>query len=166
MIIDRLALETCLLHLAERAAANEEGVGVLSGRLDAPARAALGLIDNITVEEWAALTNVAEFRRHRYEVEPDELIDTYNELEGEGLRPYVLVHSHLRGGGTPSLTDVRMAADPALLHMIVDLEGTRPVPYLWRLAPNMPEVKIHFQVADLRKQGNQATDLTRGVSQG
>lgn len=165
MIIDRTALEACLQWLIAEARYRREGVGLLSGPLDAPVRAAGGLLDNVTVDEWSPLTNVAEFPRVRYEVDPAELVDAYNNLEDLGYRPYVLVHSHLRGGGTPSPNDVRMAGNPALLHMIVDLEPARPVPYLWRLAPNEEPLKIRYQIADLRQQAISPTDLTRGVSQ-
>ena len=170
MIIDKSALELCLADLIRSARHGEEGVGLLSGPLGAPARAASGLLANVTVDEWSVLTNVAEFPRYRYEVDNAELIDAYNNLEQLGYCPYVQVHSHLRGGGAPSDNDVRMAGNPALLHMVVDLEGARPVPYLWRIDPSGKHMqraeKIRFQVADLRLQVFPSTDLTRDVSQG
>lgn len=166
VLIDRAALEACLAHLIAEARQRREGVGLLSGRLDGPVRAGGGMLTNVHVEHWTALVNVAEFPQYRYEVDAEELIGAYNALEASGLRPYVQVHAHLRGGGAPSDNDIKLAGNPALLHMIVDLEGARPVPYLYRLTPGQPVEKIRFQVADLRLQAVSATDLTRGVSQG
>lgn len=170
VLIDRAALEACLAHLIAEARQRREGVGLLSGRLDAPVRAGDGVLSNVTVEHWTALVNVAEFPQYRYEVDDEVLVAVYNLLEGMDLRPYVQVHSHLRGGGAPSDNDIKMAGNPALLHMIVDLEGARPVPYLWRIDPSGKHMqraeKIRFQVADLRLQVFPSTDLTRGVSQG
>jgi proteasome lid subunit RPN8/RPN11 len=167
MIIDAGALAACHAHLIGCARTGAEGVGLLSGPLAAPVRAAAGQLDNVTVDEWTPLSNVAEFARYRYEVDGDELVDAYNTLEGRGLRPYVMVHSHLRGGAGPSLNDVRYAANPALLHLIVDLAGPRPHSVLWRLDPSLPvaeQLKIRFRVADLREQSSHPTDLTHGVA--
>lgn len=171
MIIDKGAFEACLAHLITCGRIRQEGVGLLSGPLDAPVRAAPGQLDNVTATYWTPLTNVAEFRRVRYEVDPETLLAAYNELEAEGLRPAVLVHSHLTGGAAPSPADVRYAVDPALLHMIVDLAGPRPHAALWQVLPEFwlseeRVMKIRYQVADLQKQGTSATDLTRGVSEG
>lgn len=188
MIIDKATIEQAFEHLIERARQGEEGVGLLAEDVRRPVRyvhvsgrAGQGLVTNMAATRWAPLRNVAEFPRLRYEVDPAELLDAYQRLEDEHHAPVALVHSHLTGGGLPSSTDVRYATNPALLHMIVDLAGPRPVPYLWRITPNRPvpygeaapssaEIhndpvqKIGFQVADLRKQEYPATDLTRGVT--
>lgn len=166
MIIDTAALEACHAHLIRAGRAGAEGVGLLSGPLDAPARHAPGPLSNITVDEWSPLTNIAEFPRYRYEVDPVELVDAYNNLEGLGYRPYIMVHSHLRGGAGPSPNDVRYATNPALLHLIVDLDGKRPHSVLWRLDPGQPvdeQRKVRFRLADLHEPESLATDLTRGV---
>jgi len=165
MIMGKAAFEAALQHMIRAARHGEEGVGILSGPLDAPVRLGAGYLANVTVDEWSPLTNVADFKRYRYEVDPQELLDAYNELEGLGYRPYVMVHSHLAGGAAPSITDRRYATDPGLLHMVVDLEPQRPHAVLWRITPE-DVTKVHYQVADLRKQENPATDLTRGVTEG
>jgi proteasome lid subunit RPN8/RPN11 len=164
--IDRTACGAGRGHLITYGRIRQEGVGLLSGPLDAPVRAAPGQLDNVTATYWTPLANVAEFPRVRYEVDPETLLAAYNELEAEGLRPAVLVHSHLTGGAAPSSADVRYASDPALLNMIVDLEPQRPHAVLWRLTPGTDPLKIRYQVADLRKQESSATDLTRDVSGG
>lgn len=164
----RPAFEQALTHLIEQARAGVEGVGLLSAPLDGRVRlAAPAALTNLVIDRWTPLGNVAEFPRVRYEVDPSELLAAYNDLEADGYRPLVMVHAHLRGGAVPSPTDVRYATNPALLHLIVDLEATRPAPMLWRLHPDRPshqQAKIRFQVVDLHEQKNQATDLTRGVT--
>lgn len=174
MIIDKTAFEECLAHLIAEARLDREGVGLLSARLDAPARRGpiqpngANLITNQTAEWWTPLANVAEFPRFRYEVDPDELLAAYNALEGAGMRPAVIVHSHLIGGAVPSVNDVRYAADPAVLHMVVDMAARRPHAVLWHLDPTLPvaeQMKIRYQVADLRQQRTSAEDLTRGVTE-
>lgn len=168
MIIDKTAFEQAVAHLADRARAGEEGVGLFAGPRAAPARQAPGLLSNVWADRWESLTNVSDFPRLRYQVDPDDLMAAYVDLEAAGYLPLVLVHSHLRGGADPSPTDIRYATNPALLHMIVHLGGTGPSPTLWRILPGEPEgeqvAKIRFQLADLRKQEPSPTDLTRGVT--
>ncbi len=170
MIIGKAAMEQALAHLIDRARTGEEGVGLLSAPLDGRVRYATtnpAILTNLAVDRWTPLTNSSEFPRLRYEVNPGELLAAYDTLEADGHRPWVMVHSHLRTGAVPSGTDVRYATNPALLHLIVDLEGPRPRSVLWHLHPDRPlkgQEKIRFQVVDLREQKNQATDLTRGVT--
>lgn len=169
MIIDKTAFEECLAHLISEARADREGVGLLSGPLDAPLASAPGVLSNQLVTWWTPLANVAEFPRFRYETDPDELLAAYNALERSGLRPGMIVHSHLIGGAVPSPNDVRYAADPAVLHMIVDMAARRPHAVLWQIDPEWPikdQFKIRYQVADLRKQKTSAEDLTHGVTEG
>lgn len=165
MIIDKTAFEACLAHLIACARISQEGLGLLAAPITAPAEAAPGLITNRSATWWVPLANVAEFPRVRYEADPGQLLAAYEDLEAEGLRPTVLVHSHLTGGALPSPHDVRYAADPSLLHLIVDLEPQRPHPVLWRLAVGEEPLKIRYRVADLRKQETSAEDLTRGVTE-
>lgn len=173
MIIDKTAMEQAIAHLIERARAGEEGVGLLSGPIGPCPRDTDGDGDcgrpscpqcPGRAVRWAPLANVSEFPRLRYEVDPGELLAAYNALEAEGLRPLAQVHAHLRGGASPSATDIRYATNPVLLHMIVDLSGPRPVPVLWRLALGSQPERVRYTIADLREQKNQATDLTRGVT--
>lgn len=171
MIIGKAAFEACLAHLIDRARAGEEGVGLLAGPTHAPVAATRSVITNVAATRWESLTNVSEFPRLRYEVDPADLLAAYQGLEDEGLWPLVLVHSHLAGGAAPSLMDVRYATNPALLHMIVDLEPARPHAVLWDIRPGYPDaqrvcMKIRYQVTDLGKQESSATDLTRDVSGG
>lgn len=170
MIIDKTAIEQAFAHLIERARQGEEGVGLLAEDTRRPVRYVhqatrdRSVMTNVAATRWVPLRNVAEFPRLRYEVDPAELLDAYQQLEDGHHVPVILVHSHLTGGGLPSPTDVRYATNPALLHMIVDLAGPRPAPYLWHLSTDGETAKIRFQVADLRQRGNSATDLTRGVT--
>lgn len=167
MIIDKAAYEQAMAHLIDRARAGEEGVGLLAGPSDAPARRAPGLLSNTWVDRWESLTNVSEFPRLRYQVDPDDLMAAYTGLEEAGYVPLILVHSHLTSGTVPSYTDIRYATNPALLHLIVDVSA-RPVGALWRILPGErpgeQTAKIRYQVADLREQEPSPTDLTRGVT--
>lgn len=167
MIIDKAAFEECLAHLISEARVDMEGVGLLSGPITAPTARASGVLDNRTATRWTPLANTAEFPRFRYETDPGELLAAYGALERAGLRPAVTVHSHLIGGAAPSANDVRYAADPSIMHMIVDMAARRPYAVLWRLDPGLPvteQLKIRYQVADLRRQETSAEDLTRGVT--
>lgn len=165
MIVDKTAMEAALTHLIAQARDGREGVGLLSQPLAAPVGRTSSLHMNVTALRWSALDNVSEYPRLRYEVDPAELLTVYDALEADGFRPVVQVHSHLSGGAAPSPTDVRYATNPALLHMVVDLGGTRPVPVLWRIdATAGTWDKVRFQVADLRKQEYPPTDLTHGVT--
>lgn len=167
MIIDRHAYDAMIEHL--RQAAPREGVGLLAGpQIRPPEGQPSWPVRAGAVDRWVPLDNVSDWPGLRYEVDNDELITAYESLEGDGRRPWVIVHSHTSTSAAPSLLDIRYAVDQTLLHMIVSLAASRPVAVLWRLNPDAPPVeqarKIRYQVADLGFQTVGTTDLTRHVS--
>lgn len=172
MIVDKAAFEQMIEHLTECARDAHEGVGLLSATLDGQPRhtggQGLAMITNVAVDRWTALANVSDYPRLRYEVDPAELIWAYEALEADGYRPAIMVHSHVTGGTLPSPTDIRYATNPALLHMIVDMAGSRPAVKLWQISPSAEGAQqvqaVRLAVADLRKQENPPTDLTHGVT--
>lgn len=162
MIIDRAAYDAMIEHMQQ--AAPLEGVGLLAGpRFLGPPSLAPQVCDR-----WVPQANVSEFPRARYEVAPEQTIADWQALDAEGRRPWVVCHSHVTTNAAPSPNDIRYAADPSLLHMIVSLAGSRPVVRLWRLdahslRPN-PEARVRFQVADLGFHSRGTTDLTHRVT--
>jgi proteasome lid subunit RPN8/RPN11 len=120
-------------------------------------------------DTWVPMDNVAEYPRHRFEMGPETLIATWRQLDDAGRRPWIIVHSHVTAGATPSVNDIRYAQDDSLLHLVVSLQGAEPFARLWRIRPDMPRVeqvqRIVFEVVDLGFQKNSPTDLTRGVSE-
>lgn len=161
MIIDRTAYNAMIEHMQQ--AAPLEGVGLLAGP-----RPAEGHQMSRRVDRWVPQVNVSEFPRARYEVAPEQTIADWQALDAEGRRPWVVCHSHVTTNAAPSPNDIRYAADPSLLHMIVSLAGSRPVVRLWRLdahslRPN-PEARVRFQVADLGFHSRGTTDLTHRVT--
>lgn len=169
MIIDKPAYWALIEHMQQ--AAPREGVGLLAGPLNRPTppggqwQGPSGAI----VDRWVPLENVSEFPGARFEVDPQALINAWENLDAEGRRPWVVVHSHVRTSAAPSPTDVRYAVDPSMLHMIVSLAASRPVAALWRIDPNAHPVdqvkKVHYTIADLAFRTVGTTDLTHGVTE-
>lgn len=165
MIIDWTAYEAMIDHM--RQAAPEEGVGLLAGFNK------IGMGDPRSFETvcdtWTPLRNSAEFPRHRYEVDPGELVGAWNTLEATGRRPWIVCHSHVRDTTAPSELDVMLAADATLHHFVVSLLGTDPVATLWHLdsfTQGRDRVRrVRYQVADLGFQVKGNSDLTHDVTE-
>lgn len=188
MIIDRAAYQAMLDHLQQ--AVPHEGCGLLAGPTPPPCPRDTDGDGNCgfpacpycgtsrrnayqtTCDRWVPVPNTAEFRRVRFEMDPDALLDVWKALDAEGRRPWVNVHSHVRSTAVPSEVDIRYAVDPTLRHLVVSLAGTEPVAKLWRIEPDSRGgetlTRVHFQVFDLAEQdfskGSWTTDLTRDVS--
>lgn len=179
MIVDRAVHDAMVAHMVQ--AAPREGCGLLAGPRRAPCpRDTDGDGDcgrphcsdcTRTCDRWVPMTNVADFPRLRYEMDPEELLATWQGLDDEGRRPWAVVHSHTTPASTAALseTDLRMAADTTLRHAVVSLGGARPVVALWRVRHGAPPVRVFLEVVDLGKHGRKeswTTDLTRDVSAG
>lgn len=122
---------------------------------------------------YVAMENVAEFRRVRYEMDPAAQLDVWNRLEGEGLRPWAVYHSHVTTGCIPSVTDIRGATDKSLLHLIVSFAYTGgPAVRLWQIDQDVRHDEDRVKVVRYRViDHDQATpkrimapDLTGDVS--
>lgn len=63
----------------------------------------------------------------RYNVEPNELLRIYRELDEKGWQLLAVYHSHPHSKAYPSLTDIKLAQFLDVLHLIVSLRETIPV---------------------------------------
>ena len=63
----------------------------------------------------------------RYNVEPNELLRIYRELDEKDWQLLVVYHSHPHSEAYPSLTDIKLAQCLDVLHLIVSLRETVPV---------------------------------------
>jgi len=63
----------------------------------------------------------------RYNVEPNELLRIYRELDEKDWQLLAIYHSHPHSEAYPSLTDVKLAQCFDVLHLIVSLRETVPV---------------------------------------
>lgn len=73
------------------------------------------------------MTNV-EQSPYRYNVDPKELLQVYNEVERQGWDLVGIYHSHTATEAYPSPTDVRLASWPGACYLIVSLaDGHNPV---------------------------------------
>ncbi len=164
--IDTATLGVAIEHM--RQAAPREGVGLLAGPYDRHDPAGGQWQGPVgTVDRWVPLTNVSEFPRLRFEVDPVELVDAWERLEADGgRRPWIVCHSHVTSDAVPSPTDERYAVDPTLSHMIVSLAASRPVALLWQPAQDGSGKlrKVRYRVADLGFRTVGTTDLTHRVS--
>ncbi|HUA11196.1 MAG TPA: M67 family metallopeptidase [Solirubrobacteraceae bacterium] len=63
----------------------------------------------------------------RFEIDPRELLDLYNTIDGDGLDLGAIYHSHVRSAPYPSQTDINFAAGwPGVEWIIVGLAGSEP----------------------------------------
>jgi predicted GIY-YIG superfamily endonuclease/proteasome lid subunit RPN8/RPN11 len=107
----RLTREVMDMMLAEAARqAPRECCGILLGR------------DGV-IEEARAAANVAADTRHRFEIDPQALIDAHRAARSGG--PHVLgyYHSHPAGPAEPSATDRAQSAHDGRIWAIVGAEG-------------------------------------------
>ena len=63
----------------------------------------------------------------RYNVEPNELLRIYRELDEKDWQLLAIYHSHPHSEAYPSLTDIKLAQCLDVLHLIVSLRETVPV---------------------------------------
>lgn len=63
----------------------------------------------------------AEASPYRYNVDPKDLLRIYKECDAQGWEFVAIYHSHTHTEAYPSATDVRLAAWPDSLYLIVSL---------------------------------------------
>lgn len=120
--------DSLLIHRAQaqelmrraRAAAPAECCGLLIGSAGA-------------VREILPLTNAAARPAVAYLAEPGELLRALMEIEASGDELLAIYHSHPQGDATPSETDIREAAYPQALQVIIGLAGGSEQLAAWRL---------------------------------
>jgi proteasome lid subunit RPN8/RPN11 len=67
--------------------------------------------------------NVAEEPHRRFAMDPREQIDAMRRMREADETLFAIYHSHPKGPPSPSPTDLREAAYPEALYLIVSLEG-------------------------------------------
>lgn len=129
--VDHLLLPQALraemmVHLLQ--CAPNEGVGMLG--VHAPERTETG------TQARAALfvpgRNI-EASPVRYTMDPQDVIVAFRTFREQGLHHGAIVHSHLRGPATPSVTDVNEWNYPEVLMLIASFAEHPPGLSAWRL---------------------------------
>lgn len=77
--------------------------------------------DEHTITDVVRVLNVTEFAHARYEVDEREQLAVWAALEQRGKRVVITYHSHVNAPAVLSETDVAMARDPGMLHLVVSL---------------------------------------------
>lgn len=110
---------------AARAALPNEAVGLLVGPGYFP--------ENVAPDGFVALANAAA-SPYRYQIDPQEQLRVWLELEAAGEVPWAIVHSHVVAEARPSATDVELAYFPDSLYLICSLaEANQPVVRTWSI---------------------------------
>jgi proteasome lid subunit RPN8/RPN11 len=110
---------------AARAALPNEGVGLLVGAGYFPETAA--------PDRYVPLTNAAA-SPYRYEIDAQEQLRIWLELEAADEVPWAIVHSHVTAPPKPSATDVELAYFPDSLYVISSLAvADQPVIRAWSI---------------------------------
>ena len=109
-------------EIADHALADapREVCGILGGRGD-----------NIT--KCISVSNAAAAPESQFKLDPNEQLNALKALDELGLTWLGVYHSHPKSPPIPSESDIDAAADGALLHLIVSLEGRKPRLKLWRI---------------------------------
>jgi len=76
----------------------------------------------------------AEASPYRYNVDPKDLLRIYKECDAQGWEFVAIYHSHTHTEAYPSATDVRLAAWPDSLYLIVSLaDNANPILRAFRI---------------------------------
>jgi proteasome lid subunit RPN8/RPN11 len=117
-----------------------EGCGLLVGQV------------NTAVQQWP-IANV-ELSTQFYRFDEQEQLRAWERLDRMGWDPLVIYHSHTvepmanRRGWELSKTDIDMALDPKITHMVVDLHDPTAINIgLWRVRDRVA-VAVPWQVVD------------------
>jgi proteasome lid subunit RPN8/RPN11 len=97
---------------AARAALPNEAVGLLVGPGHFP--------ETVAPVRFVALANAAA-SPYRYEIDAQEQLRVWLELESAREVPWAIVHSHVAAEARPSATDVELAYFPDSLYVICSL---------------------------------------------
>lgn len=87
--------------------------------------------DQSRVERASRTPNVASSPRLTYEIDPEALFETIQDIEGDGLDVVGFYHSHPSGPPRPSPTDVAEATWEGHSYAIV-VPGSDPTVRSWR----------------------------------
>lgn len=119
-----------------RAALPHEGVGLLA--IENPSRTeaeiAAVMPCDLLGRRFYPGTNVDESPT-RYTMDPQEVIAAFADMESHGWQLGAIVHSHPATQAVPSVTDLREAAYPDALMLIVSFQTSAPDIQAWRIRP-------------------------------
>ncbi|MBI3961876.1 MAG: M67 family metallopeptidase [Deinococcus sp.] len=120
-------LDQMLRHL--QAEAPQEACGLLSGRDRQPVR-------------LYQIRNVASTPQVRYDMDPQELLSAFLDMDARGEELVAVYHSHPASPAYPSATDQRLASCPQAVYLIVSLAGPSPEVRGFRLDQQVEEVEL------------------------
>jgi proteasome lid subunit RPN8/RPN11 len=93
------------------------------GRTTAPDECCGLLLGHEAIEEARPAANVAAQPRHRFEIDPQALIDAHREARAGGLRVIGYYHSHPGGPAVPSAADRACASGDGKVWAILGAGG-------------------------------------------
>ncbi len=105
----------------------DEACGMLAGRLRAGTTIPEGRVEAVYP------CRNADASARTYTVAPRDLLAAMRDAEARGLEIVGVYHSHTHTEAWPSPTDVRQAADPSWLYVIVSLKDGDPVVRAFRI---------------------------------
>jgi len=144
--------EAILTHL--RAAQPQEGVGLLAVE-QAPRRGSYSSrrsFLHLSATRFYPGTNI-DASPTRYTMAPAEVVAAFNDIEEHGWRLGAIVHSHPTSPATPSATDLREAAYPDALMVIVSFLRPQPEIRAWKYEVSsdprglMTPTEVHIEIA-------------------
>jgi len=126
LVLPRRIREDLMVHLL--ASAPNEGVGMLG--VYPPVR------DDTGLQAEAALfvpgRNIEQSPTH-FTMDPRDVIAAFRRFREDGLQLGAIVHSHLKGPATPSVSDVSEWNYPEALMMIASFANQPPTLRAWRV---------------------------------
>ena len=97
---------------------------------------ACGLLGGNDGQAWTAqpIRNVSGTPRVRYEMDPEQLVETLSGYEAQDWDMVAIYHSHPAGPPHPSASDIAESHYPQAIYIIIDLT-TRTIPALsaWQI---------------------------------
>jgi len=123
-------------HCREQAERKVEACGIL-----------YGLAQPRTITNMQRMENVHERPRYRWQFDPQAQVSTWVDLDRQGMRPWVIYHSHL--DTPPIMSDedrLHAANDSSISHLIVSMSDRTS--RLW-VATHDYVRELPFQVVDL-----------------
>lgn len=115
----------------------DEACGMLAGRLRPNSTVPDGRVDAVY------RCRNADASARTYTVDSRDLIRALRDAEAQGLELVGVYHSHTHTDAWPSPTDIRQAADPSWLYVIVSLKDGDPVLRAFRITDgNIGEVAV------------------------
>lgn len=96
---------------------------ILEQSQQSPGKEICGLISSLNnhPENCYPVTNTSTEPEHRYLMDPRQQIDTLRGMRERGEELYAIYHSHPESPPLPSTEDLRLAAYPEALHIIVSI---------------------------------------------